>query len=263
MKTMDFESFNRGVYSLMVSVSVAIGGAFTPLSASTDKLVLLQPEIIEEVNSKIPEDYNFQPPQKNIATETVSDNASEAINNPHEATSDAVVTVKLPVKAKKKISPSLKLESKKGQIKPELKKEAKESPKMSPSPVSAEQKHSANGEKLFQMINDHRKTLGLASFEKDNRICLIATTRAPQIYDEVFGEGPIHQGFKSLNLPYWATENAASYETIEQNLHFWLSDTIHKKAIEGDSKYSCLECSGTSCSQIFTSFIVRAQYPLP
>ena len=104
------------------------------------------------------------------------------------------------------------------------------------------------------MVNDHRAKLGLKAFEKDDRLCKIARDRAPQVNSEL-NSGTLHKGFKDLNLPYWATENIAAYQTIEENLRFWLSDYIHKKAIEGDSKFSCLACEGSSCSQVFTSFI--------
>ncbi len=112
----------------------------------------------------------------------------------------------------------------------------------------------SNGERMFAMVNEYRAGKGLTSFEKDGRLCEIATKRAPQINGEL-SNGTLHKGFKDLNLPYWATENIAAYSTLEQNLKFWLSDYIHKKAIESDNKYSCTACSGTSCSQIFTSFV--------
>lgn len=106
---------------------------------------------------------------------------------------------------------------------------------------------------LFQMANDHRTKMGLTALEKDERVCKITRARAPQINAEL-SSGTLHKGFYGLNLPYWASENIAAYSTIEQDFNFWLSDYIHKKAIEGDYKYSCVSCSGASCSQVFTNF---------
>jgi uncharacterized protein YkwD len=107
------------------------------------------------------------------------------------------------------------------------------------------------------MVNDHRSKLGLPVFEKEDRVCQMVASRAPQVYDEVFKDGPMHKGFKALNLPYWATENIAAYDSIEKNFDFWLRDDIHRKAIESAAKYSCVACSGTYCSQIFTSFVPK------
>lgn len=126
-------------------------------------------------------------------------------------------------------------------------------PTATPAPVIA---GNAGSEQLFQMVNDHRAKLGLPVFEKDERLCKMARERAPQIKGEL-SAGTLHKGFKAYNLPYWATENIAAYSTIEENLKFWLSDYIHKKAIESDHKYSCVACIGTSCSQIFTSFVPK------
>lgn len=133
---------------------------------------------------------------------------------------------------------------------------ATSSPAPSSTPQAANVSLSGNSQKMFDMVNDYRKGKGLAAFEKDSRLCEIAEKRAPQVNGEL-ASGTLHKGFKELNLPYWATENIVAYSTLEQNLKFWLSDYIHKKAIESDAKFSCTSCSGTSCSQIFTSFVAK------
>lgn len=126
-----------------------------------------------------------------------------------------------------------------------------------PSPTSAPVTlANSNSETMFNMVNDYRSKLGLKAFEKDERICKIAQQRAPQVNGEL-QSGNLHKGFKDLNLPYWATENIAAYASLKEDFNFWISDYIHKKAIESDNKYSCVACSGTSCSQIFTSFVQK------
>ncbi len=116
---------------------------------------------------------------------------------------------------------------------------------------------SLNAEKIFTMVNSHRANIGKAAFIKEDSLCRIAENRAPQIKDELYGGKKMHSGFYGLNLPYWATENIAAYSTEEQTVKWWLSDYIHKKAIESDNKYSCVACSGRYCSQVFTSFIKK------
>lgn len=116
---------------------------------------------------------------------------------------------------------------------------------------------SLNADKIFDLVNKHRVGIGKVAFLKEDSTCKIAQDRAPQVNDELYGGKKMHSGFYSLNLPYWATENIAAYATEEQTVNWWLSDYIHKKAIESDNKYSCVACSGRYCSQVFTSFVKK------
>jgi uncharacterized protein YkwD len=138
-----------------------------------------------------------------------------------------------------------------------ISKKQEEEKKEEITPKTIVAKLTDGAEKLFSLVNEHRSKLGLPALEKEERVCQMVASRAPQVYDEVFKEGPMHKGFKALNLPYWATENIAAYDTIEKNFDFWLRDDIHRKAIESAAKYSCVACSGTYCSQIFTSFVPK------
>ncbi len=269
---MNFETLQKGIYSLVMSVSVTLGSTLLPPSPSSPSQNALQdPGVIESFNVPAEnslDNYNIEIPTAIASSEETTPSplpevkvlgtehkilASEIVE---EATKAAIVTVELPAKPQKKLVKA----DEKAKIEPKAespKKEESEVAKETPSSVPVIQKLAANAEKLFEMANQHRKELGLAPFEKEEKICKIAETRAPQVHDEVFVEGPLHKGFKALNLPYWATENIAAYSTIEQNFKFWITDAIHKKAVEGPSKYSCIACSGTSCSQIFTSFIPK------
>jgi uncharacterized protein YkwD len=259
----------------LVSVGITVSTTLIPASSPyLAEVALQQPQIIESVNIAPPPNYNLELPEKGEeivdASETQElENESPLSSPPSPEPSEPVIdAVTAEVETKKETpNPSAKPEEKTSKVlaaateKPKEKVKAEEKPtekKESPSPIPMTQKLADGAEKLFQMANEHRKSIGLPAFEKEERICKMAESRAPQVHAEVFGgAGPIHKGFRALNLPYWATENAAAYESVERNFKFWMSDYIHKKAIEGPSKYSCVACSGSSCSQIFTSFIPK------
>lgn len=116
---------------------------------------------------------------------------------------------------------------------------------------------SLNPEILFVLINNHRKEIGKPDFEKDSRLCSLAVERGPELSDEIFVNHNVHSGLYNRNLPYWITENMASYASEEQIFNWWMGSTIHKKAIESDNKYSCGECWGNSCAQLFTSWVPK------
>jgi uncharacterized protein YkwD len=117
--------------------------------------------------------------------------------------------------------------------------------------------NSLSGDIIFDLVNKHRASIGKAAFQKNAELCTIASARAPQIYEELYKGKGLHTGFKALNLSYWATENIANYQSEQIMVNWWLSDSIHKKAIESDHTYSCAACSGKFCSQIFTSFVKK------
>lgn len=114
---------------------------------------------------------------------------------------------------------------------------------------------SLNADLIFQLINSYRLEKHLVPFEKDSQLCALAGSRAPELYNEIFVTGKVHEGFYSRNVPYWITENMASYPTEQQIVNWWLTSPIHRSAIEGNYKYSCGACSGTSCTQLFTSYV--------
>lgn len=113
---------------------------------------------------------------------------------------------------------------------------------------------SNNPDLILQMINIHRKTKSLPAFEKHPDLCKLAESRAPELHNEIFGSSWIHAGFYNRDIPYWITENMASYPTEEAVVQWWLGSTVHRAAIEGDYQYSCGACSANSCAQLFTSF---------
>jgi len=123
-----------------------------------------------------------------------------------------------------------------------------------PQPVTTSLSNGGlNADKLFSLVNQYRTSKGLPVFEKNDKSCQLAVSRAPEVDAEV-ASGALHQGLKNRNLDYWNTENIISIRTEEEALTWWLGHDIHRQAIESDKKYSCLACFGNSCAQEFTDF---------
>lgn len=120
--------------------------------------------------------------------------------------------------------------------------------------VSLDKPASLNSESIFEMINSHRASIDLPPFQKDERLCALAQERGPELYDEIFVTRNIHGGFYERNLPYWITENMKHGDSESTVFNWWMSSSIHRKAIEGSFTYSCGECYGNSCVQLFTSY---------
>ena len=250
---------------MIVGVGMAVSSVFIPSPSTPPSSPELKQPAVESF-SMVSEDYNVEPPAiaspeavfippETLVTVTSSEITFEIEK---EATASPVVTVEKPKKIV--VSPPPSAISQKKAVSDQLSvvsKKQEDEKKEAVTPLTIVAKLSDGAEKLFAMVNDHRSKLGLPVFEKEDRVCQMVASRAPQVYDEVFKDGPMHKGFKALNLPYWATENIAAYDSIEKNFDFWLRDDIHRKAIESAAKYSCVACSGTYCSQIFTSFVPK------
>lgn len=110
-----------------------------------------------------------------------------------------------------------------------------------------------DSEALFAMSNAHRTQLGLAPFTKDDRLCQLATERAPEIMAEVAG-GYMHKGLYDRFLGYWVTENIVTMGSVESAFDWWSHHGIHKAALEGNFTYSCVHCTGIACAQEFSNF---------
>lgn len=266
---MDFAALHQGAFQLAAGIATVINLSFAP-PIKPIETNLQYPSLISSYN--LSSEVTGKGEESGILTDLITSpdedlNLKLVMKEPE--IQENVVTVEAPIIFTVK-QPSTKPVAKpaerfqKPEIGVEIVKEVKAdlpsptpipSPSASPSLIPVPQGNS-NSEQLFQMVNDYRLKLGLKAFEKEAKICAIAEQRAPQVNGEL-KNGTLHQGFKALNLPYWATENIAAYSTIEENLKFWLSDYIHKKAIESDHKYSCVSCAGASCSQIFTTFIEK------
>lgn len=121
-----------------------------------------------------------------------------------------------------------------------------------------------NSEMILELINAHRASIGKAPFQKDEALCSLAKTRSYELQGELFeGKGYLHSGLYNRNLPYWITENAKWGSNEAGTVRWWLNSPIHRKAIEGDYSYSCGACSGSKCSQLFTSYTPKATAVAP
>ena len=129
-------------------------------------------------------------------------------------------------------------------------------PPRQPALTPTAESWSLNANLLFDMSNTHRATLGLAPFVKDERLCALASERAPEVNAEVAG-GFMHQGLHDRNIPFWITENIITMATEQSAFDWWLGDYIHRLAIESDNTHSCVSCSGTACAQEFTSWSAK------
>jgi len=125
-----------------------------------------------------------------------------------------------------------------------------------PLPTTQPIKYSSwglNADTLFDMSNNYRASKGLPVFQKDDKTCQLASSRAPEINAEI-AEGRMHSGLKARNLPYWNSENIISYHSEEAAFNWWINDTIHREQIEGNYTYSCVACAGNACAQEFTNY---------
>lgn len=111
-----------------------------------------------------------------------------------------------------------------------------------------------NADTLFALVNKHRTSKNLTEFKKDPRICELATQRATEIQNEIYGPSYMHAGFFARNLPYFATENIIHHSTEQTALNWWLNSPVHRSAIEGNYQYACVACYAYNCSMIFTNF---------
>lgn len=110
-----------------------------------------------------------------------------------------------------------------------------------------------NGEVLFSMVNNYRVSLGLTPFEKNDQICAVASSRAPEVDSEIWVTHTMHAGFYARNLPFWATENLISMQNEQAALNWWINSPVHHAALVGNYKYACTACSGKSCSMVFSN----------
>ena len=132
-------------------------------------------------------------------------------------------------------------------------------PQATPTPeappvVQAAAGSQLNAEVLFNLVNAHRTSIGLAPFQQDPRVCAVAASRAPELDYEIYGGGGMHAGFYARDLGYWATENMISMPTEAAALQWWLNSPVHRSAIEGNYQFACVGCAGKSCAMIFTNF---------
>lgn len=110
-----------------------------------------------------------------------------------------------------------------------------------------------NPDTVFALVNEQRAANGLPPFQKNEEVCQIAKSRGPELNNEV-ATGTLHSGLYNRNLPYWVTENMKYGGNEQEAVNWWLNSPVHRQALLGGATYSCVECVGNTCAQLFTSF---------
>lgn len=122
-----------------------------------------------------------------------------------------------------------------------------------PSSITDSTGNSLNADIIFQKINAIRQQNGFPAFQQDSRLCTLASSRAPEIPNEI-ATGTMHHGMYARNLPYWNNENIIDINSEDAAVNWWMNDYIHRIAILGDYTYSCVACSGNACAEEFSNF---------
>lgn len=112
---------------------------------------------------------------------------------------------------------------------------------------------------LFNLVNAYRKKVKLAEFKPNDELCQIAVSRLPELAAEIYGGRGMHSGFQKREISKTATENLISFHTEEEALNWWLNSFVHRSAIEGDYKYSCVACKDNNCTELFTNIEPRKE----
>lgn len=116
-------------------------------------------------------------------------------------------------------------------------------PLPSPTPVNL------NSEKVWDLVQEWRKSEGRSEYTRDERLCKIAEDRTHDPDDN-------HKTFveKYSDYPSPIQENAIYYaNSEEQAFNSWLNSSPHLATLKKPWEYSCIKCSGTTCIQIFSN----------
>jgi len=120
---------------------------------------------------------------------------------------------------------------------------------------------SLSAETLFAMVNAARANAGLAPVVHDERVCSLAASRGPELYNDIMVTHTMHGGFYARNLPYWASEIVIYMHTEQEAMNWWMNSPIHRAQILGDYTYACGTCAGRACNIIFTNFTPKQTAP--
>ena len=106
---------------------------------------------------------------------------------------------------------------------------------------------------VFDLVNQHRESIGKPAFIKDDALCSLAQTRSNELAGEI-SRGVLHSGLYNRDLGYWITENAKTGGDEAETVRWWLNSSIHRKQIQSDYTNACVGCTGKNCSLLFTSY---------
>jgi uncharacterized protein YkwD len=139
---------------------------------------------------------------------------------------------------------------------PEIPTEATSTSTPVPEPTVISE-HTLNADLIFNLINEKRTQAGIKALEKEPQVCELANSRTSELYSE-FTSGYLHRGFHARKLAYWAAENVIYMRTEQKAVGWWMNSPIHRSQLMGEYKYSCVACSGESCTQIFTNLTPKS-----
>lgn len=131
-----------------------------------------------------------------------------------------------------------------------------EIPTPSPTVIVSEQNitHIGNNpDVIFELVNNHRASIGKVPFIKDEALCSLAQTRANEIGSEM-SRGVLHSGLYNRDLGYFITENAKTGGDENETVRWWLNSYIHRSQIQSDYTNACVGCVGKNCALLFTSY---------
>lgn len=126
-------------------------------------------------------------------------------------------------------------------------------PSPSPSPI----KTSLNRDVLWNEIQDWRIKNGFKPYEVSDELCEFAALRIEDIKLD-FNHSKFYERSQTLlkgRQNKWVAENLAADSSSERDVIIhWENSPSHKKNLDMNAQYSCLETSGTYAVQIFSNF---------
>ena len=136
---------------------------------------------------------------------------------------------------------------------PQAEPEPEEIPAPTPFIAYVPNDMQVNADTIQDLINAFRTRAGLTPFMREDNVCSLAKIRSMELAGEL-ANGVLHSGLYNRNLPYWIWENAKVGSDEQGTVTWWLNSPIHRSSMVGNYKYSCGACTGSYCSQLFTSY---------
>lgn len=124
---------------------------------------------------------------------------------------------------------------------------------VTPTLIPAPSPYPFSEDKLWSLVNDWQTSQGWKPYIKDQRLCDLADIRLEETSKDWSHNGFFahSKDFVNINLG----ENLArDYITEETTLKAWLKSPSHKKNLTSPYTYSCIQCEGDRCVQLFGNF---------
>lgn len=139
---------------------------------------------------------------------------------------------------------------------PEPKAEAKPKPLVesqsntpTPTPFSG-----LDSDKLWSLVQNWRIKNNLQPYTKDQRLCDIANKRLAEIPNDWSHNGFYKYIYNYPKNTYFGENLARGYTVEDTTLQDWLFSPEHRKNLNYNFRYSCIETQGTYAVQEFANF---------